>query len=493
MAKTGPVSFLEVATKRGVTDMTQQMAKSIGSMATQLGKQKAKQDAADKAELKQMMAGVTKPSKLNKLFVQDAQQKFNETTMGLQELYASNDPQRSIKGQMLTNDYLEKVKGEYVARSVNYDILEEESRKTNLWRPKRAQQLVDQYTIANNEKQFLKFQEEDPTPEYFNPATLQLNLPAAKERIDTQKVLDGTVGQIKEMQVSDKLTLVPLLEKDADKIQELYKVRPNSIEQVIDASFMNNYDYLEQYVDNRDLPVQDVRSMTPEERTMVKTSLLEDGSKFRERRLKENKNTYININTGALEDSTFSFTPNLAFPRIKVAQKDGTNIEKLAPSFGNIKPNDSDKVDISNYKGTVNRQGEPYSGAKKSEATLSNVDVRPYKIINGEDHVIIDYKDLKNATGYKVYYEFNSGDVSVPAYAMPNLRFNVGGKNAVATQQDALRKQKQFEIKLNQYHKKVKAGTIKDPLLYQKISDLAENKITDNDYAEFLQTFKFDK
>jgi hypothetical protein len=266
----GPVSFLEVATKRGVTDMTQQIAGSMGTMANQLLKQKAKQDAADKAELKQMVAGVTKPSKLNKLFVQDAQQKFNETTMGLQKLYASNDPQRSIKGQMLTNDYLEKVKGEYVARSVNYDIIEKESRKANLWRPKRAQKLVEHYTKANSEEEFLKFQEQDPTPEYFNPETLQVSLPLAKERIDTQKVLDGTVGQIKEMQVSDKLALVPLLEKDADKIQELYKVRPNSIEQVIDASFMNNYDYLEQYVDNRDLPVQDVRSMSAEERELVK-------------------------------------------------------------------------------------------------------------------------------------------------------------------------------------------------------------------------------
>jgi hypothetical protein len=492
MAKTGPVSFLEVATKRGVTDMTQQMAKSIGSMATQLGKQKAKQDAADKAELKQMMAGVTRPSKLNKLLVQDAQKSFGETTMGLQKLYNSNDPQRSIKGQMLTNDYLEKVKGEYVARSVNYDILEEESRKTNLWRPKRAQKLVDQYTLANNEQQFLKFQEEDPTPEYFNPATLQLNLPAAKERIDTQKVFDGTIGEIKEMQVSDKLTLVPLLEKDANEVERLYKVRPNTIEQVIDASFMNNYDYLEQYVDNRDLPVQDVRSMTPEERAMVKTSLLEDGSKFRERRLKENKNTYINVNTGALQDSTFNFTPNLALPKVTVAEG-GKNVVKYAPSLGNIKPQGSQKFPINNYKGAVNRQGQPYSGAKKSEAELSTISIRPYKIVNGEDNVIIDYKDIQNAVGFKVYYEFNGGDISIPASSEPNLQFNVGGKDAVATQRNALQKQKQFQIKVNEYHKKVKAGTIKNPLLYQKMKDVAENRLTDDEYIEFVQTFKFDK
>lgn len=488
----GEVSFLEVATKRGVTDMTQQMSKSMGSMAAQIAKQKAKQDAADKAELKQMMAGVTKPSKLNKLLVQDAQQKFGETTLGLQKLYSSNDPQRSIKGQMLANDYLEKVNGEYVARSVNYNILEEESRKPNLWRPKRAQKLVNQYTKANTEEQFLKFQEEDPTPEYFNPVTLQLNLPQAKEKIDTQKVFDGTVGQIKEMQVSDKLTLVPLLQKDADKVQELYQIRPNSIEQVIDANFMNNFDFLEQYVDNRDLPVKNVYSMTPEERTLVKKSLLEDGSKFRERRLKENKDTYININTGQPETSTFNFVPNAAFIPVTIAEG-GKNVQKFAPSVGNLRPQGKQTFSINNFKGAVNRQGQPYSANKLTDAVLSSVSIRPYKIVNGKDNVIIDYKDIKNASGFKMYYEFNGGDVSVPVSNEPNLQFVVGGKDAVATQKDALQKQKQLEMKINAYHKKVKAGEIKDPLLYKKIADVAENRMSDDEFINFVNTFKFDK
>jgi hypothetical protein len=493
MAKTGPVSFLEVATKRGVTDMTQQMANSIGSMATQLGKQKAKQDAADRAELKQMLAGVTKPGKLNKLLVTDAQKSFGETTLGLQKLYNSNDPQRSIKGQMLANDYLEKVRGDYVARSVNYDILEEESRKPNLWRPKKAQKLVEQYTKANNEEEFLKFQEQDPTPEYFNPVTLQVNLPEAKEKIDIQKTIDGTIGQIQSMQMGpEKLEVIPLLEEEANYYRKNYGISPNSIEQVIDASFMNNYDFLEQYVDNRDLTVKNVYSMTPEERTLVKKSLMEDGSKFRDVKYPNANKTYVNVTTGQAENSTFTFVPNSAFVPITKAVG-GKNVTTYAPVFGNIKTQGSQKYSISNFKGAVDRQGQPYKANKATEAELAGTAIRPYYIEGGQEYVITNYEDLKKAVGFKTYYEFNGGDLSVPTANEPNLQFNVGGKDAVAVQRDALQKQKQLEVKFNEYHKKVKAGTIKNPLLYQKISDLAQNKISEDDYVNFVQSFKFDK
>lgn len=485
-----PVTFTEVAGKRGVLNTTQQIAKTVGSMASQLAKQKAKQDAADRAELKQMMAGVTKPSKLNKLLVQDAQKSFGETTMGLQKLYSSNDPQRSIKGQMLTNDYLEKVNGEYVAKSVNYNILEEESRKANLWRPKKAQKLVDQYTTATTEEQFVKMQQEDPTPEYFNIETRQVSLPLAKERIDTQKVLDNTVGEIKAIQVGpEKLTTVLLTEKEADDHFKLYGVRPNTIEQVVDASFMNNYDYLEQYVDNKDLAVGNVRSMSADERELVKKSLLEDAAKFRSLRYPNSTKIFL---PGEKEDSTFTFVPNIALPQITIA-KGNQNVTTLAPALGNIKPQGKQTYTINNFRGAVNRQGEPYKAAKLSEAELSSVSIRPYKIEKGVERVVIDYKEIKNATGFKVYYEFNGGDVSIPVSNEPNLQFNVGGKNAIAVQKDALQKQKALQMKVTEYHKKVKAGTIKNPLLYQKIQDVAENKISQDDYISWMETFNFDK
>ena len=171
MAKTGPVSFLEVATKRGVTDMTQQIAGTMGSMAKQLAAQKAKQDAADRKELQTLVSGLTPPSKLNKLFKTEAQEKLGGAALELKKLYQTNDPQRAIKGQMITNDYLVNTAGELAAKSVEFQKLEDFSKKPNIFLNKEQRQLVQNYSSSNSYEEFLKKSEENPTPNFFDPAS----------------------------------------------------------------------------------------------------------------------------------------------------------------------------------------------------------------------------------------------------------------------------------------------------------------------------------
>jgi len=218
---------------------------------------------------------------------------------------------------------------------------------------------------------------------------------------------------------------------------------------------------------------------------------LNDASKFRMERYPNSTKIYNNM-PGAKEEETFTFTPNAAFVNVTIAEG-GKNVKKLAPAIGNLRPQGKQTFPINNFKGAVNRLGQPYTGAKLSDAELSSINIKPYKIVDGKDNLIVDYKDIKNASGFKMYYEFNGGDLSIPVSNEPNLQFNVGGKDAVATQKEALRQQKELEMKMNSYHKKVKAGTIKNPILYQKLADVAEDRMSNDEFIDFIKTFQFDK
>jgi hypothetical protein len=76
---------------------------------------------------------------------------------------------------------------------------------------------------------------------------------------------------------------------------------------------------------------------------------------------------------------------------------------------------------------------------------------------------------------------------------MKNLQFNVGQKDPVAAQKYYLEQLTNYRTQLNDYQKKVKSGTIKNPLLYKKLEERNKGLINDDELLTFVNNFKFDK
>lgn len=495
MAKTGPVSFLEVATKRGVTDMTQQIAGTMGSMAKQLAAQKAKQDAADRKELQTLVSGLTPPSKLNKLFKTEAQEKLGGAALELKKLYQTNDPQRAIKGQMITNDYLVNTAGELAAKSVEFQKLEDFSKKPNIFLNKEQRQLVQNYSSSNSYEEFLKKSEENPTPNFFDPTSGQLSIPQPKAKIPIQNTINLVFDNVNPVQLGKGgASVIVETEKEADDIQKTTGVRPNTIEQASQRLFEDR-DFLEQYVDSKGFDIN-VDNLTPENIETIRTSLMEDGKPFLMKKYPNEMKFSITNKVGEdTKGQVFGFTENTALSTHSVTV-DGKNVNRLTPIFNNVVPMAQPEIDVPVLKGTLDRNGNQVTGVVSKKSKLTGIGIIPYTIgANGVNSGVFDatsVEAMKKSTGFQVYYQFGGGDLYVPSSQMSNLQFNVGGKDPVATQQYVLSKLKERQAKMNEYHKTI-GKTKEKPLLYVKLAEYANGKITADEYENFLTTFKYDQ
>lgn len=485
------ISFLDVASKRGVVNIAQQGAQALGTLANAVAKQKAKEDKVAKEQLGQIAKMVTPPTKMHKLVKEPAAKNYVAAVSNIYNAYNSGDSNWQTKAMTEFGTYTEDMAAKS-ALSDNLNAFDKIRRDKNNFIPKNYRTLGSYIDKANNAQQFIDLYEKNPVPG-LNIDNLNIEDIPIKKKIPIQSYLNGVFDKIEPVQLG-KLneTVIVKTDDEAKKALTKYGVKPNSIESVVVDRFLDDYDFLEQYIDVKGLDM-DYMNLGPEEREVLKQELIGDGAQFAMKKFQKEP-FKISIDMGKeAEETPFGFSRGVALaPNVRNVK--GKNQTYVAAQFGNIKTIDQRPVTFSSFKGTLDRTGKPVSAFVNKTKNLTGVSVIPYKILpGGAEEGIFDVNEISKATGFQIYYEFEGGDIYLPAKHLPNLQFNVGGKDAVKSQQYALGELTKYRSDLNNYQKKVVSGAIKNPVLYTKIKDLNDGKIDQDEFLTFVKDFKFDK
>lgn len=485
------ISFLDVASKRGVVNIAQQGAQALGTLANAVAKQKAKEDKVAKEQLGQIAKMVTPPTKMHKLVKEPAAQNYVAAVSKIYNSYNSGDSNWQTKAMTVFGDYTQDMAAKS-ALSDNLNAFDEIRRDKNNFIPRNYRQLGAYIDKANNTKEFIDLYEKNPVPG-LNLDNLNIEDIPVKKKIPIQSYLNGVFDKIEPVQLGKtNETVIVKTEDEAKKAETLYGVRPNSIESVVVDRFLDDYEFLEQYIDEKGLNM-DYMNLGSEERKVLKEELIGDGSQFAMKKFQKDP-FKISIDMGKdAEETPFGFSRGVALaPNIRSVS--GVNQTFYTPQFANIKTIEQPDVTFSSFKGTLDRNGKKVSSFVNKTKKLTGISVMPYKILpGGEEEGIFDVNKISEATGFQIYYEFEGGDMYLPARHLPNLQFNVGGKDAVKNQQYALKELTKYRGDLNTYQKKVASGAIKNPVLYTKLKELNNGTIDSDEFLTFVKDFKFDK
>jgi hypothetical protein len=485
------ISFLDVASKRGVVNIAQQGAQALGTLANAVAKQKAKEDKVAKEQLGQIAKMVTPPTKMHKLVKEPAAKNYVAAVSNIYNAYNSGDSNWQTKAMTEFGTYTEDMAAKS-ALSDNLNAFDKIRRDKNNFIPKNYVTLGSYIDKANNAQQFIDLYEKNPVPG-LNIDNLNIEDIPIKKKIPIQSYLNGVFDKIEPVQLGKtNETVIVKTDDEAKKALTKYGVKPNSIESVVVDRFLDDYDFLEQYIDVKGLDM-DYMNLGPEEREVLKQELIGDGAQFAMKKFQKEP-FKISIDMGKeAEETPFGFSKKVALAKILKNEK-GENQIYQSPQFGNIRPNDQAPITFSSFKGTLDRNGKPISTVANKNKKLSGISVMPYKILpGGEEEGIFDVNKIEQATGFQIYYEFEAGDIYLPSKHLPNLQFNVGGKDPVKAQQYALKQLTEYRINLNNYQKKVKSGAIKNPLLYKKLKEYNNGTLDQDEFSTFVENFKFDK
>lgn len=487
------VTFLDAASKRGVVNIAQQGAQSLGTLASAIGKQKAKEDKAAKEQLAQIQKMITPPKNMDKLLKVAASEDYTGAIKQMYQAYQSGDPNWQTRSLEVFSNFTERI-ADKESFTKNYEAWNEARRNSKLFIPKAYQTLAQYYDGSKTLEDYYKKIKSDPSVQnLIDPESLHVKETNFKPKIPIQSYMSSVFEDIKPVQVGkDKETVVVLEEKEAADYEKNTGVRPNSVE-LATRRLLDDYDFLEQYIDAKNLNI-DYMNIGPKEREVLQKNLIKDGAEYVSKKYKGD-GIKITVKTGEQTiDTPYGFNKSVSFAKFDKTIG-GKNVKENAPLFGNIKPIEEPVFTIATYKGSLNRLGEPITTVKNANKKFTGVAILPFKIENGVEKGIFSptESDLKTATGFQMYYQFEGGDLYVPVSQIANLQFNVGGKDPVKTQQEALDQQRNFTKDLNAYQKKVRSGVIKSPLLYKKIEEANKGLITNDELNTFIKDFKFDK
>ena len=105
--------------------------------------------------------------------------------------------------------------------------------------------------------------------------------------------------------------------------------------------------------------------------------------------------------------------------------------------------------------------------------------------------------EINTDSKFDIYYEFDNGNFAPKSVSGSNLQFNLGGKDPVIRQQNALSEMEAYKKQLNDYQKRMKTivqgNPNYKPELYKQLENFQSGKITPDDYNNFMKTFTFDK
>jgi hypothetical protein len=314
-----------------------------------------------------------------------------------------------------------------------------------------------------------------------------------KKKIPIQSYENTVFNGIEPIELGKgKETVIVEREKEANDAFKKYGVKPNSIESVVVNRFLDDFEFLEQYIDEKNLNM-DYTNLGPEDLGVLKEELIKDGKQFVLKKFPKDPMKFSFDMGNKAVDTPFTFNKGVSLAPREIS-RDGKNVKIDTAQFGVVKTDKQPATSITTYRGTLDRTGKQVTSDKAVSAELSTVVVMPYRQLkNGEEEGVFDVTQMATATGFKLYYEFNGGDYYVPVSQMKNLQFNVGQKDPVAAQKYYLEQLTNYRTQLNDYQKKVKSGTIKNPLLYKKLEERNKGLINDDELLTFVNNFKFDK
>lgn len=497
----------DVTLKQGVLNISNRIASDIGSIAAGLARQRRQQLQQDRMLANQLLRGVEPAKNVHKLIKIPASSEFNNAIETVVSGANSGNPDWVVNANKKIYETSANISS-LSAISDNLKAADDIFTDNNMWIRPDARELknrMDASTSWNSD--FMQKMVKEPLPGVFDYNSGQVITTAlGAERIDMNKTFRDIYGNIKATEAPRPISvgqgkmmtkkMVPLTNADANAFRLEggldADVTIPTIESATDNNLMENPGFVEQYIDYKKLNVKDPLDLTPEEKAMVKSSLLKEGEKFVNLAYESIGGVNVYTGDGGIVDKPYG--PSLNFTAIETTiAVSGKNVKKQSPMFAVVRPK-QEEFGIPNFRGAINREGNPYSGSKK-KGNLTGLAIKPYRIDpkDKKDHGMFTDQDLKEATGFKIYYELDEGDLYVPLRSIGNLAFSMGSKSEVNVEQTTIDELTGMAKKMNSYHKRVKSGNIKDPEMYKMYNQYNNGDITVDEFSEFMLNFKFDK
>jgi hypothetical protein len=490
-------------------------AKAGAATAASIAKLKAKQDKEDNDAYNAVLKSITPTKGLHRLLEKPAAELYGNAVMDILKRKQSGNPNWINEATQVGADYVQGA-ANLKQISDNYNGFKKAIENPSLFHSKRDRDLYDKMNKADRIETFRN---------NINPAeisnidpqnlTIDYNRITSTPRRDVNKELSSSFGQIAPLEgkniikVGDKqFHEQVILPTDADaklwaKQNGVDPAYVKSVESTVNDRFMNDKPFLEQYVDQKqiDLGGEDVYNMGPENTQKVKDALIKDGTPFLEAKYKGLPGGIKIYNNMSEPDKPYAFNKNIYNLNARISTKDATgkfvNVDKPIIGFSNIRPIEKSEQSWQVVKGTVDRNLLPVKNQQENvKVALTGLTILPYKMVNGVPQPQYG-NEINTNSKFDMYYEFDNGNFAPVSVSGSNLQLNLGGKDPVAKQQEALDKMAAYKKELNEYQKRMKLIVEKNPKykpeLYKQMEDFQSGKITADDYNNFINNFKFDK
>lgn len=514
---------------QGRTNIAEKVAATQGQMVTQMAKMQAKQQKDEEDAFKLLRRSITTPKDLHPLTQKPAIDLMTNATMQLLKLKTQKPDGYAIDQEEVVDGYLTRL-ADIQRISGNYKEFDKATKQPGQWLSPEQRAIKANMDNSSRLEDFAQKSVKEGNPA-FNPETLTIGQVTTEKFLDPRNQLDRDFGNIKvalsgeiSKQGENKYREGVILRTEREAIKWAADNNtdiPPSLEAVT-KQHMAEPSFVKQYADISKISLagEDPSNLSPAKYDEIQKRMEEEGVEFLTKRYQNVGGIKVNIvNKPAEAENTYYGPGRNVSMRPTTLSIGGKNVSRNKVIMAAIQPAAKDFGALAISRGTVTGSGKNafYKVTGKNakgqdivvatgtqtipegQAKLTSIVVQPYITRTGVtsegksvvyDEIVFAEDDVRKATGFKSYYEFGGGSYYEPVDSKPNLEFNVGGKDVVASRKDALDWYKDFTKKLNTYHGKYKATA--NAQLYQKLSDLNSGKITEGEMKDWIDNFNFD-
>ena len=514
---------------QGRTNIAEKVAATQGQMVTQMAKMQAKQQKDEEDAFKLLRRSITTPKDLHPLTQQPAIDLFTNATMQLLKLKTQKPDGYAIAQEEVVDDYLTRL-ADIQRISGNYKEFDKATKQPGQWLSPEQRAIKSNMDNSSRLEDFAQKAVKEGNSA-FNPETLTIGQVTTEKFLDPRNQLDRDFGNIKvalsgeiSKQGENKYREGVILRTEREAIKWASDNNtdvPTSLEAVT-KQHMAEPSFVKQYADISKISLagEDPANLSPEKYAQIQKRMEEEGVEFLTKRYQNVGGIKVNITNKPLEAENTYYGPgrNVSM-RPTTVSIGGKNVSRNKVIMAAIQPEKKDFGALAISRGTVtgsgknayykvtgqNVKGQNIVAATGTQtipedrAKLTSIVVQPYITRSAVgtdgrpivyDEIVFAEDDVRKATGFKTYYEFDGGAYYEPIDSKPNLGFVVGTKDLVKSRTEALNWYKDFTKKLNTYHGKYKANA--NAQLYQKINDLNSGKITEGEIKDWIDNFNFD-
>lgn len=494
----------------GKLTMATDAAKAGAATAAGIAKLKAKQDKEDTDAYNAVMKSITPTKGLHRLLQKPAAELYGSAVMDILKRKQSGSPNWINEAAQVGADYVEAA-ANLTQISDNYKGFVKAVENPSLFHSKKHRDLYEKMTRADRIEKFKStLGPESASIIDPNNLTIDYNKITSTPRRDVNKELASSFNQITPLEGKNIIkqgdkefreqVILPT-DEDAKQWAKLNGVDPNnvfSLESTVRDRFMTDRPFLEQYVDQKglDLGAETVYDMSPETAKKIQDALIKDGTPFLETKYKNIGGFKIYNSTGGDKEAPYVYNKGV-YGLTAVQNIGGKNVEKPIIGFSAIRPIDKTKQNIQVIRGTVDRNFNVVKNKQQNvDVAITGLTILPYSMKDGLPQPQFG-NEITTDSKFDIYYEFDNGTYAPKSNSSSQLQFNLGGKDPVARQQEAMDKMEAFNNQLNEYQKLMR--TIKKqnpnykPELYTQLENYQAGKITPSDFNNFIKNFDFKK